>query len=416
MSPLQRRALLAFCVLGLAASLAAAYVHYRMLMDPTYVSLCDVSATVNCQSVYRSPYGSVRGVPISLIGVLWFVLVGLLAWFDRPAAPAAGRGRAAVPASAVPGYLFILSTLALAVVLYLAYTSWFVLKIVCIYCILTYVAVIGIFVLSGAAFSAGFRTLPSRAADDTRRLLRSPVALSISAVYAVIAVAAILLFPREAVVSASGAAGAAGAPAPELRPVPAEQLTQFEQYLAAQPRVPISIATDGADVLIVKFNDYQCPPCRQTYMEYTPVVEEFHKTHPGKVKFVSKDYPLEPECNTGGVHVAACEAAAAVRMARAKNRAEAMEAWLFQNQASMSPDLVRTGVRQIGTVTDFDAQYPGVLEQVRADVALGRQLGVNRTPTFFINGVKIEGGLRPEYFKAAIAYELQRAQAKAVKP
>jgi protein-disulfide isomerase len=224
--------------------------------------------------------------------------------------------------------------------------------------------------------------------------------------YVACAVAAILLFPREAVVSASAREEA---PIAAARDIPAAQLSQFEQFMAAQPRVPLAIPTDGATVLIVKFNDYQCPPCRQTYMEYTPIIEKYHKSHPGKVKFVSMDFPLEAECNTGGVHVAACEAAAAVRMARAKNRAEAMEAWLFENQGTMSPDLVRTGVRQIGGVSDFDAQYTRVLEQVRADVALGQKLGVGRTPTFFINGVKIEGGLRPEYFEAAIAYELQRA-------
>jgi uncharacterized membrane protein/protein-disulfide isomerase len=409
MSPQYRRALLAFCLLGLGASTAAAYVHYRMLIDPTYVSLCDVSATVNCQSVYRSVYGSVRGVPISLIGTLWFVLIGLLAWFDVSAGNKA-KPAAATTSSAIPGYLFVLATVALAVVLYLAYASWFVLKTVCIYCILTYVAVIGIFVVSGAAFKAGFGTLPSRAATDTRRLLRSPLGLSISAVYAALAVAAIMLFPREATVSASAPSGAMEA-AP-VREIPAPQLSQFEQYMAAQTRVPVAIATDGAAVLIVKFNDYQCPPCRQTYMEYTPIVEKYHKSHPGKVKFVTKDFPLEAECNTGGVHVAACEAAAAVRMARARNRADEMEAWLFENQGTMSPDLVRSGVRQVAGVTDFDAQYPKTLEQVRADVALGRQLGVGRTPTFFINGVKIEGGLRPEYFEAAIVYELRRAEAK----
>jgi uncharacterized membrane protein len=408
MSPRSRQVLLAFVLLGLGASVAAAYVHYRMLTDPTYVSLCDVSATVNCQSVYRSAYGSIRGVPISLFGALWFALVGLLAWFDAPQPRPAARSHAAAT-SAIPGYLFVLATAALAVVLYLAYASWFVLKTVCIYCILTYIAVIGIFIVSGAAFTAGFGSLPSRAASDTRRLLRSPLGLSISAVYILVALAAIMFFPREAVVSASGASEAAAAPA---REVPAAQLAQFEQFLAAQPRVPLAIPTDGADVLIVKFNDYQCPPCRQTYMEYTPIIEKFEKSHPGKVKFITKDFPLEAECNTGGVHVAACEAAAAVRMARAKNRAEAMEAWLFQNQPAMSPDLVRNGLREVAGITDFDAQYPRMLEQVRADVALGRQLGVGRTPTFFINGVKIEGGLRPEFFEAAIVYELQRAQAK----
>jgi protein-disulfide isomerase len=37
---------------------------------------------------------------------------------------------------------------------------------------------------------------------------------------------------------------------------------------------------------------------------------------------------------------------------------------------------------------------------------------VKSTPTFFINGVKIEGGLPPQYFDQAIAYELQHAASK----
>jgi protein-disulfide isomerase len=45
-------------------------------------------------------------------------------------------------------------------------------------------------------------------------------------------------------------------------------------------------------------------------------------------------------------------------------------------------------------------------------VALGRQLQVKSTPTFFINGVKIEGALPPQYFDQAIALELKRAAAK----
>jgi protein-disulfide isomerase len=129
------------------------------------------------------------------------------------------------------------------------------------------------------------------------------------------------------------------------------------------------------------------------------------------VKFVTKDFPLEAECNTGGVHQASCEAAAAVRMARAKGRAEALEDWLFDNQPAMTPALVRQGVSQVAGVSDFDAQYPRMLEQVRADVALGRQLGVNRTPTFFINGIKVEGGLLAQFLDTAIAHELKRAQA-----
>jgi protein-disulfide isomerase len=190
-----------------------------------------------------------------------------------------------------------------------------------------------------------------------------------------------------------------------------DRRVEFEKWMDSQPRVPLAVPTDGARVIIVKFNDYQCPPCRQTFTEYKPILAKYQASHPGQVKFVSKDFPLEAECNTGGQHVASCEAAAAVRMARAKGRAEALEDWLFDNQPAMTAALVRQGLSQVAGVSDFDAQYPRVLEQVRADVALGRQLGVNRTPTFFINGIRVEGGLLPQFFDTAIAHELKRAQA-----
>ncbi len=128
------------------------------------------------------------------------------------------------------------------------------------------------------------------------------------------------------------------------------------------------------------------------------------------MRFVSVDYPLESECNTGGIHGAACEAAAAVRMARAKNRAEAMEEWLFDNQPQLTRDIVEEGVREVAQVTDFDEQYPKMLELVRADAQMGQKLQIQGTPTFFINGIRIGGGLRASYFDAAIAYELKRVQ------
>lgn len=417
----RHRALILGCaVLGLGASIGSSYVHYRLLRDPGYTSFCDISATVNCEAVYQSAYGAVLGVPMALLGALWFALVLLLAAFDRPAAPApapapvqVARRKGSLPAPAqvtpagadTPAYLFLLSTAALAVVLYMAWASFVVLKTLCVLCVLMYVAVIGIFLVSGAAAQSSLASVPGRLGRDLRRLLKSPLAATVAVLYVLGAASAVAFFPR----ADAGAAAGATADAAPLPPAPASQVQEFEQWLAAQPRVPVAVPGDPAPVVVVKFNDYQCPPCRQTYMEYKPIFDRYAKEQPGKVKYVSKDFPLEAECNTGGVHLAGCEAAAAVRMARAKGRAEAMEQWLFERQASMSPDLVRDGVRQVAGITDFDAQYPKVLEEVRADVAEGRRLGVNRTPTFFINGVKVEGGLRPQFLEAAIAYELRRS-------
>ena len=67
--------------------------------------------------------------------------------------------------------------------------------------------------------------------------------------------------------------------------------------------------------------------------------------------------------------------------------------------------------RDIGRAPNFEERFPSVIELVKGDIALGAQLGVHGTPTFYINGVKIPG-LRAEYFNAAIEYELKQAGVK----
>ena len=228
--------------------------------------------------------------------------------------------------------------------------------------------------------------------------------------------AAIFLSPEQRVTAAASDPGASADPAQAQTaqiPAPtASQIQQLEQYLAQQPRVPVIAASDGAAVVILKFNDYQCPACGQTYRDYKPVLAKWNKEAPGKVKFISKDYPLEPECNQfvgQNLHPGACEGAVAVRLAREHGRAEAMEEWLYSNQPAMvQPQAVKNAALTVGQVKDFDARYAATLELVKADIAQGAQLKISGTPTFFMNGMRLPG-LRAEFFDAAIAWELKRA-------
>ena len=48
---------------------------------------------------------------------------------------------------------------------------------------------------------------------------------------------------------------------------------------------------------IVKFNDFQCPACGQSYLQYKPIFAKYEAEHPGAVKLVLKDYPLNRDCN-----------------------------------------------------------------------------------------------------------------------
>jgi len=394
-----RTLIVVFGSLALAASVASLYVHYQMVADPLYTSFCDISETVSCEAVMTSQYGSVYGVPVAAGGAVWSGLVLLLGVVGMrpPRSEEAGR---------IAGYVFLLATVGLAGVLYLGYASFFVLRQMCPLCVAMYVGVIGLFVVSGGVAS-GLAGLPARLGRDLRAVMVSPLAATLAVVWVVASVSLVAFFPREDM-AAEFVAAPVTAPTETLG---AAEVAQFEAWLDAQPRVDLGVPANGASVVVVKFNDYQCPACRQAYLAYRGIERKYDEESPGQVAFVSLDYPLEAECNMGGIHTSACEAAVAVRLARGMDREAEMAEWLFANQDTLTRDRVKEGLTEVAQVTDFDARYDETLEDVRADTQLGQRLQITGTPTFFINGIRIGSQIRTAYFDAAIAYELSKASA-----
>ena len=395
MTSLSRKLLLAFAALGLGASSMSTYVHYKLLTDPGYTSFCDVNPALSCSQAYLSPYGSFWGVPVALAGVLFFVLVLLLAGLGGRAMSTARESAAA--------YILALSTIGLAAVLYLGWASYFQLHTLCLFCATTYVSVIVLFIISARVMAFPVTTLPRRALRDLRTLMTSPLALVILLLIIVAAATGIGLFPREGVTSAQE---------PAYPPLTDQQRVDLEKWWAVQPAVDLPIPNDGAKVLVVKFSDYMCPACRQTYEGYKPVLGKYLSG--GQVRYVVKHYPLEAECNPSAPsnHYASCEAAGAVIMARARGTAPTLEQWIFTNQASLTPDTVKKAARDIGGIQDFDAQYPRVLQEVKTDASLGALLHISQTPTFYINGRKLSGKaiLPPQYFDYLIELALKDAK------
>ncbi len=392
-------------LLGLGASSASAWVHYRLLNDPAYASFCDVNQTLSCTSAYASAYGSVAGLPVAVVGVIFFAVVLLV--LGLASGSPASRAHAAT-------YVLVLSIAAVLPIAYLGYASLVVLETVCLLCVATYVAVLGLLVSAATATRMSMSALPERLAADVRRVLRTPAA--VMSVIAVLggAVALVWAFPAETVSAASSATDESGDQAAQPMGTAAltpGQLQELEKFMNAQQRIPVMVATEGAAVVLVKFNDYMCPPCGQTYTEYKPVLARYQKEYPGKLKFVTRDFPLDPECNRftpSGSHMASCEAAVAVRLAREKGKSEAMENWLFANQPTLTPTNVKEAARMLAGVTDFDARYSTTLELVKGDIEQGQQLQVQGTPTFFLNGIRLPG-LRAQFLDAAIALEMKRA-------
>ncbi len=395
-------AALAFVLLGLGASVAATWVHYQLAASADYISFCDINATFSCAEAYQSRYGWLLGVPVAVLGAAYFLGLTALLLLGRHL-------------EALAGYVFAAASVALVFVMYLAWATVFVLGTLCVLCLLTYLAVLGLFFVAGWSSALPLTDMPHRLARDLRRLPSSPAALVVLLLLAGSTAAGAALFPRDMLAEVSTPAARPGAQAARQAgpPLTEEQKAQLRANFDAAPRVIVPADAQGAAVVIVKFNDYQCPPCRQTYELYKPIEAKWAREAPGRVRFITRDFPLEAECNpslTGGSHMAACEAAVAVRLAREQNKGREMEDWLFANQPSLTSELVREGVRTVAGVTDFDARYAEKLALVKSDAALGGTLGVNSTPTFFINGVKLPG-MQPQVLDYLIAYELGKRPA-----
>jgi protein-disulfide isomerase len=110
-----------------------------------------------------------------------------------------------------------------------------------------------------------------------------------------------------------------------------------------------------------------------------------------------RGFPLDPSCNRSvqhSGHPVACEAARAAICAAKAGKFEKVYEELFEKQSAIAPGLPAAIAKDTGISESEFAQCMASSEtaaRVVADIDEGLQLGVKSTPTFFINGHKIEG-------------------------
>ncbi|MGA5466754.1 DsbA family protein [Mycobacterium sp. NPDC050041] len=144
----------------------------------------------------------------------------------------------------------------------------------------------------------------------------------------------------------------------------------------------------NSDTTFVEFLDFECEACRAAF----PLVEQLRSEYGDRVNFVVRYFPIKSHFN-------AERAARAVEAAAQQGKFEPMYKKMYETQTQWGEQqkpadaTFRGFANELGIdMGAFDTAYndPATLERINLDVADGEALGVQGTPTIFLNGKELE--------------------------
>lgn len=179
-------------------------------------------------------------------------------------------------------------------------------------------------------------------------------------------------------------------------PVPQQPMVTVETENA------LSMGLSDAPVTIVEFSDYECPACRSTH----DTVKKLRANYGNKIRWIFKDYPLRR-------HKFAAKAAEAAHCAADQGKFWEYQELVFTRDKLDLESLIKYAA-EIGIPSDNFSKclqsdkYKATIEN---SVREATQAGIDRTPSFIINGILLTGGASLDTFMVRIDEELKKSDA-----
>lgn len=156
---------------------------------------------------------------------------------------------------------------------------------------------------------------------------------------------------------------------------------------AESSRTPHPSTEANATVTVTEYGDLQCPSCKAAQdLVVKPLIAKYGK----QIRFEYAHFPLQT------LHPYAMIAAEASECAADQGKFWEFIDLVFTNQASLSRDAIQGWAQELsldmdlfGRCLDSHIKRPAILEEYNE----GRDRGVGGTPTFFVNGTKVESTL-----------------------
>lgn len=360
------------CLLGVAVAIELTRVHLFVHTDPSYHSVCAMSEGVNCETVAVSPYSVFAGLPVSVWGILGYLLMGALGIW------ACSRKR--LHATWPWGFLLLLSTFSVATSAALAFISATRINSLCLFCMASYAVNLALLGVSLVARAHTRSRLIDLVRSDVKALAIRPLLPTVLAVLGASTLAALYAF----VPSYWQTPGWSGLPK-----LAAGRDDVGNHWIGAQaPRLTI-----------VEFSDYQCPHCRAAHKAMRVLAAK----HPDQIRLIHRHLPLDMACNPTvqrPFHTHACRFAEAAECAALQGRFWEMNDALFSIQDVMKAkdvDPTQLAVRLGLNRNDFKRclESHATSGRIADDVKEGMARNLRGTPSF-LAGDRVYMGRIPE--------------------
>lgn len=211
---------------------------------------------------------------------------------------------------------------------------------------------------------------------------------------------------------------AAGVIAWEMKQSAVQPPVAAPRPTASAPAIPPKVGEPGAEpphaqgdpkapVTLEEFGDFQCPPCGLLH----PVLKTMQQEFGPALRIIFREFPLVP------AHQYALAAARAAEAAGMQGKFWEMHDLIYENQKSWSNAFdVRPIFEGYATKIGLDVEKfkrdlssETVAQRIFQDGKRGRSMGVQGTPTVFINGREVPfESLAPEKLRVVIKFELAR--------
>jgi protein-disulfide isomerase len=142
----------------------------------------------------------------------------------------------------------------------------------------------------------------------------------------------------------------------------------------------------SSKVVLIEYGDFQCPYCGNEH----PIIKQVTEQYKGEIAFVFRNFPLT------SLHPDALAAAGAVEAAGLQGQYWEMHNYIFENQSDWDS---LTGTDRTNKFISYAKQFnlnttkfasdmssDAVSSKISYDEAIGQKLGVDSTPTFYLDG------------------------------